>query len=116
MQNEKDFLLSTTSLLDGKRIEAYLGVVRSKRIFLHKTLVPLLLPGQLDKELRAVENEVLRDLKKRAKKLGGNGVVGVKLDCKFIKLNNIIQPSSNKEDTMIIMVFAYGTAVQYVDL
>jgi uncharacterized protein YbjQ (UPF0145 family)/predicted house-cleaning noncanonical NTP pyrophosphatase (MazG superfamily) len=106
-----NFILSTTSTLEGYKIKKYYGTVTS-HVVAGTGLFSDFAAGMSDifggrsesyqKQLISIKEDVLKRLKEEAAYLGANGIVGLKVDFDEI---------SGKGKTMF-MVSALGTAVQ----
>jgi uncharacterized protein YbjQ (UPF0145 family) len=106
-----NFILSTTSTLEGYKIKKYYGTVTS-HVVAGTGLFSDFAAGMSDifggrsesyqKQLISIKDEVLKRLKNEASVFGANGIVGLKVDFDEI---------SGKGKTMF-MVSAIGTAVQ----
>jgi uncharacterized protein YbjQ (UPF0145 family) len=102
-------LISTTSMLDGKRITKYLGLVSGEAI-LGANIFRDIFAGIRDivggrsaayeQELRKAKDIALREMTEQAQALGANAIVGVDLD-----YENVGQSGG------MLMVSASGTAV-----
>ncbi len=99
-------IVTTTPGIEGRRIEAYHGVVTGEAIIGANIFRDLLAgirdivggrSGAYEKALAAARDTALNEMQERARAAGGNAVVGVDLDYEVI--NNML------------MVSASGTAV-----
>jgi len=104
-------LFSTTSTLQGKDITEYLGVVTGEAVvganifkdwFASIRDVVGGRSGAYEDEFRKARELALDEMGREAKKLGGNGVIGIDVDYEVLGSNNTI-----------LMVSATGTAVIY---
>ena len=101
-------LLSTTSLIDGKRIGAYHGLVSGEAI-LGANIFRDLFAGIRDivggrsaayeKELRRAKDLAIQEMTEQARAMGANAIIGIDLDYETVG-----------KGTML-MVSASGTAV-----
>lgn len=101
-------IVSTTSTLQGKEIEEYLGIV-SGEVIMGANVVRDFLAGITDiigGRSGAYENKLaegrevaLNEMKEKARTLGANGVIGVDLDFETLREG-------------MMMVIATGTAVR----
>jgi uncharacterized protein YbjQ (UPF0145 family) len=101
-------IVTTTSTLQGKEIEQYLGIV-SGEVILGANVVRDFLAGITDiiggrsgayeSKLAEGRDLAIREMKEKAKRLGANAVIGVDLDFETLR------------DGMMICV-ATGTAVK----
>lgn len=107
-------LVTTTSSIEGDKIEKYLGIVTHQLV--HGTdIFSDILAGFSDvfggysetyqKKLKEIENNVISELKKKAQQLGANAIIGIRLD--FDEISG--------EGKGMLMLTAQGTAVK-VDL
>lgn len=102
-------LISTTHVIDGYRVDRYMGIVSGEAI-LGANLFKDLFAGIRDivggrsaayeKELRRAQRIALNELEERANELGANAIIGVDLDYETIGQNG-----------SMLMVSASGTAV-----
>ncbi len=103
-------ILTTTALIEGKKITAYRGIVTAEAI-MGANLFRDFFAGIRDivggrsaayeKELRRARELALRELEEEAAKLGANAVVGVDLDYEVI----------DGQGGSMLMVSVSGTAV-----
>lgn len=110
----QNFVISTTSHLYNLEITEYLGTVTAHKVA--GTGIFSDLAAQVSdifggrsksyqKQLNAIKNEVLNELKYEALKLNANGIIGMKLDFDEI---------SGKGKSML-MVSAVGTAIRFIN-
>jgi uncharacterized protein YbjQ (UPF0145 family) len=103
-------IISTTSSLEGKPVQQYLGVINAQSIIGANFLKDIM--GSLrdvfggrsktyEKVLEQAKADALRELAERAQDLGANAIVGVDLDFETIGANG-----------SMLMVIATGTAVK----
>jgi uncharacterized protein YbjQ (UPF0145 family) len=102
-------IISTTSTLDNRPIQQYLGVVNSQAI-IGANIFKDFLGGLRDvfggrsktyeKVLEQAKEEALREMAEKAQALGANAVVGVDLDFETVGSSG-----------SMLMVIATGTAV-----
>ena len=90
-------LLSSTSTLENKTIVKYHGLVNGE------SLIGSNIYKDLFEELESARNEAFQIMENKAKELGANGIIGLK-----ISYNNLGGTMGNT-----ILVTAYGTAVSY---
>ncbi len=104
-------LISTTSSLQDRKIEQYLGIVTSEAIIganIFKDLFASITDivggraGAYERTLRQAQTLALQELEARAADLGANGIIGVDLDYETLGSNG-----------GMLMVTACGTAVIY---
>ncbi len=104
-------LLSTTSIIDGKRIVSYHGLVSGEAI-LGANIFRDLFAGIRDivggrsaayeKELRRAKELAVQEMTEQAQALGANAVIGIDLDYETVG-----------QGGSMLMVSASGTAVSY---
>lgn len=106
-------LTTTTSILEGKRIIKYYGIVSGETIIganLFRDLfasVRDIVGGRsssYEEVLREAKNTALREMEEQAMRLGANAVIGVDLDFETVGGNS-----------SMLMVTASGTAVLVQD-
>ena len=105
-------LLSSTSTLENKTIVKYHGLVNGESL-IGSNIYKDLFSGARDvvegrttayaEELDSARNEAIKAMEAKAKELGANGIVGLK-----ISYNNLGGTMGNT-----ILVTVYGTAVTY---
>lgn len=102
-------LISTTSHLQDRQIEQYLGIVTSEAIiganvfkdfFASITDIVGGRSGAYERSLREAQSIALQELESRAANMGANGIIGVDLDYETIGSNG-----------SMLMVTVSGTAV-----
>jgi uncharacterized protein YbjQ (UPF0145 family) len=102
-------LISTTSILEGRRVKQYIGLVSGEAILGANIFRDLfanirdIVGGRsaaYEKELRRAKEIALEDMKQEAAALGANAVIGVDLDYETIG-----------QSGGMLMVSASGTAV-----
>jgi uncharacterized protein YbjQ (UPF0145 family) len=102
-------LITTTSVLDGKPVSRYLGVVTGEAIIGANVFRDLLASvrdivggrsATYERALAEAREVALAEMQKRAQELGGNAVIGVDLDYEVLGQNN-----------GMLMVSCSGTAV-----
>lgn len=106
-------LISTTSVLQGKEVRQYLGLVSGEAI-LGANIFKDFFAGIRDivggrsasyeAELRKAKDLAMQEMTDQAKQLGANAVIGVDLDYETI---------SSSHGGGMLMVTASGTAVVY---
>ena len=105
-------ILSTTSSLDGKVIKEYRGIVFGEVIsginFVKDFVASITnftggRASEYEEELVSARAEAINEMIERAKKIGANALVGVKVDVESITVG--------EQSQMMIMVVATGTAV-----
>jgi uncharacterized protein YbjQ (UPF0145 family) len=104
-------ILSTTNMLEGKKITDYYGIVTGESIIganLFKDLFASITDivggraGAYEQVLREAKNNALLELEENARQLGANAVIGIDLDYETVGHNG-----------SMLMVSASGTAVRY---
>ncbi len=102
-------LLSTTSVLDGRPVSRYLGVVTGEAIIganifrdMFATVRDVVggRSGTYEKGLAEAREVAMREMQERAQALGANAVIGIDLDYEVLGQNN-----------GMLMVSVSGTAV-----
>ena len=105
-------ILSTTSSLDGKTIKEYRGIVFGEVIsgidFVKDFTASITnftggRASEYEEELVLARADAISEMTERAKKIGANALVGVKVDIESITVG--------EHGQMMIMVVATGTAV-----
>jgi len=113
-------IVTTTSTIDGKPIQEYLGVVAGEAILGANLLKDISSnirdiiggrSGMYEQEISQARDIALKDLAARAKGLGANAVVGVDVDYESIDR----QDSEGRTNTSLLMVSASGTAVRIAE-
>ena len=108
-------LMSTTSTLEGKKIKEYRGIVFgevinginfTKDFFASITNFVGGRSKEYEEEIVNSRADAIREMMDRAKKIGANGLIGVKIDIETIDVN---------EKGVMLMVVASGTAVVVED-
>lgn len=102
-------LITTTSTVDGKQVQQYLGIVNAQSI-IGANIFKDIFAGLRDvfggrsktyeKVLEEAKEDALRELAQKAQALGANGILGVDLDYETVGSGG-----------SMIMVIATGTAV-----
>ena len=104
-------LMSTTSTIEGKKIKEYHGIVFGEVVngvnFTKDFLASItnFVGGrskEYEEELINSRADAINEMMERAKKIGANGLVGVKVDVETISVN---------ENGVMLLVVASGTAV-----
>ena len=105
-------ILSTTSSLEGKKIKEYRGIVFGEVIsgidFVKDFAASITnftggRASEYEEELVSARADAISEMVERAKKIGANALVGVKVDVESITVGEQAQ--------MMIMVVATGTAI-----
>lgn len=105
-------LLSTTSVLEGKTIKEYRGIVFGEVIsginFVKDFTASITnftggRASEYEEELVAARADAVAEMIERAKKIGANGLVGVNVDIESITVG--------EQGQVMLMVNATGTAV-----
>ena len=108
-------LISTTSTIEGKKIKEYRGIVFGEVVngvnFTKDFLASItnFVGGrskEYEEELVNSRADAINEMMERAKKIGANGLVGVKVDVETISVN---------ENGVMLLVVASGTAVVVED-
>lgn len=104
-------ILSTTATLDGKEIANYLGVVTAEVVYGSNALRDFFAgirdmiggrTGAYERVFERGQREAVEELEKRARKLGADAVVGIKIDTGTINID---------ETGVLLLITASGTAV-----
>ena len=104
-------IVSTTSSLEGKKIKEYRGIVFGEAVvgidFIKDFTANItnIIGGRTEEYEEEIVNAratAINEMMERAKKIGANALVGVKID---------IEAVEQKNNGPIIMVMATGTAV-----
>lgn len=102
-------LISTTSSIEGRNIKEYRGIVFGEVIngvnFMRDFTASItnIIGGRAttyEEELINTRAEAIKEMVKRAEKIGANGIIGVKVDYETIG-----------ENATMLMVVASGTAI-----
>ena len=110
-------IVTTTSTIDGKPIQEYLGVVAGEAILGANLLKDISSnirdiiggrSGMYEQEVSQAREIAITDLTARAKALGANAIVGVDVDYETIDR----QDSEGRTTTSMLMVSVSGTAVR----
>jgi len=113
MKRGEIVIISTTSSLEGKIIKEYRGIVFGEVIsgihFIKDFTASItnIVGGRADEyeqELVDARADAINEMIERAKKIGANALVGVKIDVETVG-------SSEKSAMSMLMVHASGTAV-----
>jgi uncharacterized protein YbjQ (UPF0145 family) len=102
-------IVTTTNIVQGQTVEAYLGVVTGEAILCANIMKDLFAgvrdlvggrSGAYEKELRRAREIAMQEMEEAAAALGANGVLGVDLDYETVSGGNML------------MVTISGTAVR----
>lgn len=113
-------IVTTTSTIDGKPIQEYLGVVAGEAILGANLLKDISSnirdiiggrSGMYEQEVSIARDVAMKDLVARAKGMGANAIVGVDVDYETIDR----QDSEGRVSTSMLMVSASGTAVRVAE-
>ena len=105
-------IISTTSSLEGKVIKEYRGIVFGEVIsgidFVKDFTASITnftggRASEYEEELVAARADAINEMVERAKKIGANGLIGVKVDVESITVG--------EQGQFMLMVVATGTAV-----
>lgn len=104
-------LVTTTSTVDGKQVQEYLGIVNAQSI-IGANIFKDIFAGLRDvfggrsktyeRVLEQAKEDALRELSEKAQALGANGIIGVDLDFETVGSGG-----------SMLMVIATGTAVRF---
>ena len=102
-------IVTTTNLVQGQTVEAYLGIVTGEAILGANIMKDLFAgvrdivggrSGAYEKELRRARQTALEEMTEAAQELGANGIIGIDLDYETVSSGSML------------MVTASGTAVR----
>ncbi|MGB3493946.1 MAG: YbjQ family protein [Elainellaceae cyanobacterium] len=105
-------ILSTTSTLEGVEISSYVGVVTAEVVYGSNALRDFFAgirdiiggrTGAYERVFEKGQQDALEELEKRARKLGADAVVGIKIDTGTINID---------ETGVLLLITASGTAVK----
>ncbi|NET33991.1 MAG: YbjQ family protein [Cyanothece sp. SIO1E1] len=105
-------ILSTTDVIQGATVEAYLGVVTAEVVYGSNALRDFFAgirdiiggrTGAYERVFERGQKEAIEELERRAQRLGANAVIGIKLDTDTINLD---------ETGVLMLITATGTAVK----
>ena len=105
-------LMTTTTTVEGRRVEEYLGIVQGEAILGANIFRDFFAgirdivggrSGAYEDELRKAREIALREMQEQAAALGANGVIGIDLDYESIQTGS---------SGGMLMVSASGTAVR----
>ena len=103
-------LLSTTSVIEGRPVREYLGVVTGETIIGANFVKDFLAgirdviggrSGSYERVLREAKDTAMREMEERAARIGANAVIGIDIDYETMGQNG-----------SVIMVTCSGTAVR----
>lgn len=103
-------LLSTTSVIEGRPVREYLGVVTGETIIGANFVKDFLAgirdivggrSGSYERVLREAKDTAMREMEERAARIGANAVIGIDIDYETMGQNG-----------SMIMVTCSGTAVR----
>lgn len=105
-------IISTTDSLQGQNIDTYLGIVTAEVVYGSNAIrdffagIRDIIGGRTASYERVFERgqrDAIAELEKRAKKLGADGVIGVRIDTDTINLD---------ETGVLLLITATGTAIK----
>jgi uncharacterized protein YbjQ (UPF0145 family) len=105
-------ILTTTDVVQGAVVEAYLGIVTAEVVYGTNALRDFLAgirdviggrTGSYEKVFEKGQQDAIAELKQRAQRLGANAVVGIEIDTGTI---NVDQKGA------LLLITATGTAVK----
>ena len=108
-------IITTTDVLQGTTIQAYLGIVTAEVVYGSNALRDFFAgirdiiggrTGSYERVFERGQKDAMAELEKRAQKLGANAVVGVRIDTGTINLD---------ETGVLLLITATGTAVKLAD-
>ena len=105
-------ILSTTDVIQGATVEAYLGIVTAEVVYGSNALrdffagIRDIIGGRTASYERVFEQgqrDALAELEKRAERLGANAVIGIEIDTGTINID---------QSGVLLLITAVGTAVR----
>lgn len=105
-------IITTTDVIQGVGVEAYLGVVTAEVVYGSNALRDFFAgirdivggrTGSYERIFERGQREVLAELEQRAQRLGANAVLGIKVDTGTINLD---------QTGVLLLITATGTAVK----
>lgn len=105
-------ILTTTDVIQGAVVEAYLGIVTAEVVYGSNALRDFFAgirdiiggrTGSYERVFEQGQGDALRELEKRALRLGANAVVGIELDTGTINVD---------QSGVLLLITATGTAVK----
>ena len=105
-------ILSTTDVIQGATVEAYLGIVTAEVVYGSNALrdffagIRDIIGGRTASNERVFEQsqrDALAELEKRAERLGANAVIGIEIDTGTISLD---------QSGGLLLITATGTAIR----
>ena len=105
-------ILTTTDVVQGAVVEAYLGIVSAEVVYGSNALRDFFAgirdiiggrTGSYERVFEQGQREALAELEKRALRLGANAVVGIELDTGTINVD---------QSGVLLLITAIGTAVK----
>jgi len=105
-------ILSTTDVIQGATVEAYLGIVTAEVVYGSNALrdffagIRDIIGGRTASYERVFEQgqrDALAELEKRAERLGANAVIGIEIDTGTISLD---------QSGVLLLITATGTAIR----
>jgi len=105
-------LLTTTDVIQGSTIEAYLGIVTAEVVYGSNALRDFFAgirdviggrTGSYERLFERGQRDALQELERRALKLGANGIVGIEIDTGTINID---------QSGALLLITATGTAVK----
>ncbi len=105
-------LLSTTDVVQGALVEAYLGVVTAEVVYGSNALRDFFAgirdiiggrTGSYERVFEQGQQEAIAELERRANRLGANAVIGIAVNTSTINLD---------ETGVLLLITATGTAIR----
>ncbi len=105
-------ILSTTDVIQGAIVEAYLGVVTAEVVYGGNALRDFFAglrdfiggrTGSYERVFEQGQQDAIAELEKRAVRLGANGVIGITINTGTINLD---------ETGVLLLITATGTAIR----
>ncbi|MEM8780641.1 MAG: YbjQ family protein [Cyanobacteria bacterium P01_G01_bin.49] len=106
-------ILTTTDIIQGQEIESYLGIVTAEVVYGSNALRDFFAgirdfiggrTGSYEKVFQRGHEEAMNELKKRAERLGANGIIGIEIDTGTINVD---------EQGVLLLITASGTAIKF---
>ncbi|MEB3162868.1 MAG: YbjQ family protein [Prochlorothrix sp.] len=105
-------IITTTSTIEGHAIQSYLGIVTAEVVYGTNALRDFFAgirdviggrTGSYEQVFEKGQQEAIKELEKRASRLGANAIVGIALDTGTINVD---------EKGVLLLITATGTAVK----
>ncbi|MCL1467563.1 YbjQ family protein [Argonema galeatum] len=105
-------IVTTTDIVQGAEIQAYLGIVTAEVVYGTNALRDFFAglrdviggrTGSYEKVFEQGQREAIAELEKRAQRLGANAIVGIEVDTGTINVD---------QSGVLLLITAIGTAVK----